>query len=92
MSSRKVRLVLICEDQQHDIFVRRFLIKSGWKNHQIRIQINPVLAMSFINGSLAPEAVPRPLGARQLRGAGVQGTFAPPRRAGLAYPALRGSF
>ncbi len=41
MSPRKVSLLLICEDQQQETFVRRFLIQSGWKSHQIRVKINP---------------------------------------------------
>jgi len=33
---RNVRLVLLCEDKQHDAFARRFLAKAGWSKRQIR--------------------------------------------------------
>ena len=28
--SRSVQLVLLCEDSQHETFVRRFLDRAGW--------------------------------------------------------------
>ena len=35
--SRNVRIVLLCEDVQHETFGRRFLKKMGWSNHQVRV-------------------------------------------------------
>lgn len=35
--SRKVRIVLLCEDTQHETFSRRFLEKAGWTVRDIRI-------------------------------------------------------
>jgi hypothetical protein len=37
MSARKVQVVILCEDLQHEVFVRRFLIQQNWNNHQIRV-------------------------------------------------------
>lgn len=30
--------MLLCEDKQHRVFVRRFLLKMGWRDHQVRIR------------------------------------------------------
>ena len=35
--SRNVRIVLLCEDTQHETFGRRFLKRMGWSNHQLRV-------------------------------------------------------
>ena len=37
---RRVQYVLVCEDQQHEVFARRFLKRSGFvtNNHQLRIE------------------------------------------------------
>ena len=35
--SRNARIVLLCEDTQHETFGRRFLKKMGWSNHQVRV-------------------------------------------------------
>lgn len=35
--SRNARIVLLCEDTQHETFGRRFLKKMGWSNHQLRV-------------------------------------------------------
>ena len=39
--SRSVRIVLLCEDRQHETFVRRFLRRDGWDLRNIRVQIAP---------------------------------------------------
>ena len=39
--SRQVQLVLLCEDQQHEVFVRRFLAAAGWSTRRLRIQMAP---------------------------------------------------
>ena len=39
--SRKVQLVLICEDQQHEVFARRFLRRAGWDTRQLYVQKAP---------------------------------------------------
>ena len=31
--------MLLCEDKQHRVFVRRFLLKMGWKDRQVRIRM-----------------------------------------------------
>ena len=36
--SRKVNVVLLCEDTQHEVFVRRFLGGMGWNKRRIRVQ------------------------------------------------------
>jgi hypothetical protein len=35
--SRQVQLVLICEDNQHEAFIRRFLEKMGWDKRRMRV-------------------------------------------------------
>ncbi len=35
--SRNVHFVLLCEDTQHDTFVRRFLDKLGWSTRRLRV-------------------------------------------------------
>jgi hypothetical protein len=39
--SRKVSLVLLCEDSQHEVFVRRFLKKAGWSDQRPRVEKAP---------------------------------------------------
>ncbi len=39
--SRGVQLVLLCEDRQHETFVRRFLEKAGWSTRRMRVQMAP---------------------------------------------------
>ena len=34
---RNVQIVLLCEDTQHETFVRRFLAKAGWSMHRLRV-------------------------------------------------------
>ena len=36
--SRSVRIVLLCEDRQHETFVKRFLCKHGWSLRDFRVQ------------------------------------------------------
>lgn len=38
MSDRNVQLVLLCEDGQHETFVRRFLKRVGWSTHRLRVE------------------------------------------------------
>ena len=35
--SRSVRIVLLCEDRQHESFVTRFLREAGWERRNFRI-------------------------------------------------------
>jgi len=39
--SRNVQLVLLCEDRQHETFLRRFLEKAGWSTRRMRIEMAP---------------------------------------------------
>ena len=39
--SRNVRIVLLCEDRQHETFVRRFLKKNGWTVRDCRVVLSP---------------------------------------------------
>ncbi len=39
--SRKVQLVLLCEDSQHEVFARRFLVKMGWPTRSLRVEKSP---------------------------------------------------
>ncbi|MDE0695494.1 MAG: hypothetical protein OXH76_06630 [Boseongicola sp.] len=36
--SRKVKLVLLCEDSQHDTFLRRFLKALSWDTREMRVE------------------------------------------------------
>ena len=38
MAVRKAKLVLLCEDSQHEAFVRRFLEAAGWDRRAIRVE------------------------------------------------------
>ncbi len=40
MSRRKVQLVLLCEDRQHEAFLRRFLELDGWHARSFRVERN----------------------------------------------------
>lgn len=46
MSKRRVRIVLLCEDSQHEAFVRRFLKGMGWETGEIRVEKSPVASGS----------------------------------------------
>lgn len=39
--SRGVQLVLVCEDRQHETFVRRFLARAGWSTRRLRVEMAP---------------------------------------------------
>jgi len=39
--SRRVQLVLLCEDSQHEAFSRRFLREMGWDTRAIRVEKAP---------------------------------------------------
>jgi len=41
MSMRRVMIVLLCEDSQHESFVRRFLKTMGWDTRQLRVEKAP---------------------------------------------------
>lgn len=41
MSSRRVKITLLCEDSQHEAFVRRFLKGMGWNTREIRVEKSP---------------------------------------------------
>jgi len=41
MSTRRVRLALLCEDSQHEAFARRFLKGMGWNTREIRVEKSP---------------------------------------------------
>ena len=38
---RCVQIVLLCEDAQHEAFVRRFLSATGWKTRTLRVEKAP---------------------------------------------------
>ena len=39
--SRRVQLVLLCEDRQHEAFARRFLSSMGWETRAMRVEKAP---------------------------------------------------
>ncbi len=39
--SRRVQLVLLCEDKQHEAFARRFLNAMGWETRALRVEKAP---------------------------------------------------
>jgi len=41
MSSRRVKITLLCEDSQHEAFVRRFLKGMSWNTREIRVEKSP---------------------------------------------------
>lgn len=41
MSTRRVQVTLLCEDNQHDAFFRRYLESAGWTKRQIRVEKAP---------------------------------------------------
>ena len=41
MSIRRVKIVLLCEDSQHEAFTRRFLKGMGWNTREIRVEKSP---------------------------------------------------
>lgn len=41
MSRRQAKLILLCEDSQHEAFARRFLRQAGWHPRAIRVLKSP---------------------------------------------------
>ena len=41
MSKRRVKIVVLCEDSQHEAFIRRFLKGMGWDTRVIRVEKSP---------------------------------------------------
>lgn len=41
MSARRVKITILCEDSQHESFVRRFLKGMGWNTREIRVEKSP---------------------------------------------------
>jgi hypothetical protein len=41
MSARRVKIVLVCEDSQHEAFTRRFLTGMGWNTRELRVEKSP---------------------------------------------------
>ena len=39
--TRNVRVVVLCEDRQHETFIRRFFKKNHWNTRDIRIERSP---------------------------------------------------
>ncbi len=39
--SRNVRIVLLCEDRQHETFIKRFLRRDGWNLRDFRVALSP---------------------------------------------------
>ena len=39
--ARRVQVILLCEDRQHEAFARRFLRERGWTAHQLRVEKVP---------------------------------------------------
>lgn len=56
--TRRVRMVLVCEDKQHHVFARRFLKKMNWNVSQLRIEVAPAgtgAADQFVKARYARE-------------------------------------
>lgn len=41
MSTRRVKIVLLCEDSQHEAFIRRFLKGMGCNTRELRVEKSP---------------------------------------------------
>lgn len=41
MTKRRVRMVILCEDSQHEAFIRRFLKGMGWNTRELRVEKSP---------------------------------------------------
>jgi len=41
MTSRRARIVLLCEDSQQEAFIRRFLEGMGWNTRELRVVKSP---------------------------------------------------
>ena len=46
MSIRRVKIVLLCEDSQHEAFARRFLKGMGWNTRELRVEKSPSASSS----------------------------------------------
>ena len=46
MSIRRVKIVLLCEDSQHEAFIRRFLRGMGWNIRELRVEKSPLASGS----------------------------------------------
>ena len=41
MNTRRVTIVILCEDSQHETFIRRFLKKKGWGPRDLHVVNHP---------------------------------------------------
>ena len=41
MRRRRAQLGLVCEDRQHEVFIRSFLRLTGWETRKLRVEMNP---------------------------------------------------
>ena len=41
MSTRRVKIVILCEDSQQEAFIRRFLKGMGWQMREVRVEKSP---------------------------------------------------
>lgn len=41
MGNRRVKIVILCEDSQHEAFIRRFLEGMGWNKRELRVEKSP---------------------------------------------------
>jgi len=41
MSRQSVQTILLCEDQQQECFIRRFLLERRWSRHSIHVEKSP---------------------------------------------------
>ncbi|GEM_PF-2018411 len=41
MTVRRVKIVLLCEDSQHEAFTQRFLKGMGWNTRELRVEKSP---------------------------------------------------
>lgn len=58
MSIRRVRIVLLCEDSQHEAFTRRFLEGMGWNMRELRVEKGPAArgsAEQWVKGKFPAE-------------------------------------
>ncbi len=64
--SRNVRVVVLCEDRQHEAFLRRFLRKTHWNTRDLRIERAPMVRGSA--ESYVRSRFPRELQALRSKG------------------------
>ena len=41
MSGRLAKILILCEDSQHEAFIRRFLAGMGWERRNLRVEKSP---------------------------------------------------